>query len=118
MSRSFFCLEAAILPVYNTLLFYLLISLLRQFLVVGYGKWLVQTLRYPLGHSLYFYFTVVLLVVVKEFFGTKIVSSGEESLTDLFHRYLSLGYGKTLSQCMICSFTRIYFYVLLFFILV
>ena len=43
-----------------------------------------------LGHNLYFYFTMVLLVVVKEFFGTKLVSSCEESLAGLFHHYLCL----------------------------
>ena len=49
------------------------------------------------GHNVYFCFSIVLLVVVKEFFGTKLVSSGEESLADLFRRYLSLGYEKTVS---------------------
>ena len=46
----------------------------------------------PISVNCCFYFTIVLLVVVKEIFGTKLVSSGEESLSDLFRRYLSLGY--------------------------
>ena len=70
------------------------------------------------GHNVYICFSIVLLVVVKEFFGTKLVSSGEESLADLFRRYLSLGHEKTLSQSMICSFYLVCFYFILFFVLV
>ena len=81
------------------------------FLFLG-GGWGVPWLLPPSG------FSIVLLVVVKEFFGTKLVSSGEESLADLFRRYLSLGHEKTLSQSMICSFYLVCFYFILFFVLV
>ena len=58
-------------------------------------------------------------MVVKEFFGTKLVSSGEESLSDLFRRYPSLGYVNFVSVYdMFVLFSLFLFYFVFCFSLV
>ena len=37
-------------------------------------------MRYPLGQILWFYVAIILLVLVKEFFGTNVISSREKNV--------------------------------------
>ena len=71
-----------------------------------------------LGHKLYGIFTIVLLVVVKEIFGTNLIASGEQIFVGSHYRFLSIIGKGTLSQVQIMLFLTIFACSYLVFILV
>ena len=71
-----------------------------------------------LGHKLYRIFTIVLLVVVKEIFGTNLIASGEQIFVGSHYRFLSIIGEGTLSQVQIMLFLVFFACSYLLFILV
>ena len=54
--------------------------------------------HYQLAHNLYFNITIVLLVVVNEFFGTDLFPLVKKYIAGLYYRYLCFGLKGTLSR--------------------